>query len=289
MENTKIRWATDTWNPMTGCTQISPGCDSCYAKGIAEHFGAPAFPVGFQPQWKPQKLALPRRWKTPRRVFVNSMSDFAHRDFSDGNRDAVMDVMTEVDRHQYLILTKRPKYLLDYVCRWLRSTGRSEVPAHIWLGTSIESDAYAWRADVLRRIPVPIRFISAEPLLGTLPSLDLTGIAWMIVGGESGRTYRPMDDGWARALLAKAREGGSAFFFKQHAGLRTAAGVPKEQAVSPADRLSKVEYALYQAAISGNVPAILFYLTNKAGEKWSAHGRRQGDDVFDSLFDRGKR
>jgi len=223
MENSKIRWTTHSWNFFTGCTEVSSGCDNCYARKITEKFRH-AFPDGFNPVFKPERLAAPEKWN-PARVFVNSMSDCFHRSFSDEQIDAGFDVMTRVNWHQYQILTKRPERAREYIRRWLERTGRREVPDHIWLGTSIESDHFTYRADVLREIHVPVRFISAEPLLGPLPSLDLHGIAWLIVGGESGPGYRPMDHAWARELQARALTAETAFFFKQSSGARTEMGI----------------------------------------------------------------
>jgi protein gp37 len=227
-ESTGIRWTSKTWNPMTGCTRVSPGCAHCYALTLAERLrGTPAFPVGFDPRWIPERLALPAKWARTagHRIFVNSMSDVFHEAFDDDKIDQVFAVMADVDRHVYQVLTKRPERMADYTLGWLERTGRTEVPGHIWLGTSIENDRWTVRADQLRRIPVPIRFISAEPLLGPLPSLDLDGIAWIIIGGESGPGYRPMDHQWARDIVALAGANGTARFFKQSAAPRTEMGV----------------------------------------------------------------
>lgn len=224
MKDTKIRWAEHSWNPMTGCSHVSPGCDHCYAETIAEKFRGSAFPAGFDPSWKPHKLGDPAKWPAAR-VFVNSMSDVHHPAFSDEQVGLVYDRMVEVNQHDYLVLTKRPTRMVRFLERWLDSRGLAEVPGHIWLGTSVESDGYVWRADRLREIPVPVRFLSCEPLLGPLPSLDLSGIAWLIVGGESGPGYRPMDHGWARDLRDRCRAGGVAFFFKQSAAFQTERGI----------------------------------------------------------------
>lgn len=227
MKGTKIRWADHSWNPFTGCTRVSPGCDHCYAETIATKFAGTAFPAGFEPTWKPHKLDDVRRWG-PARVFVNSMSDVGHEAFTGEQRDAVFDTMAEVDKHQYLVLTKRPKVLWQYLCGeggWLGRRGLDEVPDHIWLGVSIENDRYTFRADWLRRIPVPVRFLSCEPLLGPLPSLDLDGIGWVIVGGESGPGYRPMDHDWAIDLRDRAIGAGVAYYFKQSAASRTEMGI----------------------------------------------------------------
>lgn len=225
MDKTKIRWAGSTWNPMTGCSSVSPGCDNCYARTIAEKFGPPAFPRRFEPTYKPAKLAEPTRWAEPRRVFVNSMSDLHHPAFGPDQLDAVYDTMARVDRHDYLVLTKRPKRMASYIEGWLERRQLDMVPRHIWLGTSIELDRYGWWADALRRIPVLVRFISAEPLLGELPNLDLTGISWVIVGGESGPGWRPMLTDWARDLRDRCDTRRIAYFFKQSAAPRTEMGV----------------------------------------------------------------
>jgi protein gp37 len=226
MDRSKIRWTGATWNFMTGCTQLSPGCDHCYALTIAEKFRGTAFPHGFDPTFKPEKLGLPRRW-SPRRVFVNSMSDIFHEAFTDAQIDEGFAVMAEVDVHEYQVLTKRPTRMRDYVRGWLARTGRTEVPAHIWLGATIEHDRFTWRANRLREIPAAVRFISAEPLLSALPSLNLAGIGWLIVGGESGSHLRGpsdprwMDMAWARELRDKAEASATALFFKQASGSRT--------------------------------------------------------------------
>ena len=193
---------------------------NCYAEVVAERFGH-----GFDTRFKPHKLDDPRRWRRPRRIFTNSMSDVFHADFTDDQIRQVFDVMAGVERHDFLLLTKRPQRMARFVPAWLESTGRTRVPLNIWLGVSIESDRYVWRADWLRGIDVPVRFLSCEPLLGPLPSLDLTGIAWVIVGGESGPGFRPMDHGWAADLRDRTLVAGAAFYFKQSAAIRTEMGV----------------------------------------------------------------
>ncbi|HUV09340.1 MAG TPA: DUF5131 family protein [Acidimicrobiia bacterium] len=232
MDKTKIRWADTTWNVMSGCTHVSPGCDRCYAEVIATspRF-ANGFPNGFDPTFKPKKLGDPKKWRKPRRVFVNSMSDVHHEAFTRDEIDSVYDVMVDVSQHHYLVLTKRPQAMARFFLGpdgYLARRGLDRVPAQIWLGTSIESDRYAFRANHLRRIPVDIRFISAEPLIGPLPSLDLAGFSWLIVGGESGngtRDFRVMDHEWAVDLRDAARAAGTAFFFKQSSGVRTETGI----------------------------------------------------------------
>jgi protein gp37 len=249
MKDTKIRWSNNTWNPMTGCSKISPGCDHCYAEVIAEKFRGTAFPHGFEPTFKPNKLSQPRTWKTPVRIFVNSMSDVFHESFTTEQIDAVFDVMCEVDRHDYLLLTKRPqrmaRYLLGpsavksdtphdedlYAGGYLARRGLRRLPPQVWLGTTIESDTYTWRADWLRAIPATVRFLSCEPLIAPVPSLVLAGISWVIAGGESGngtRNFREMPHEWAAELRDKTNEAGAAFYFKQSSGVRTETGLELE-------------------------------------------------------------
>lgn len=227
MKATRIRWAEHTWNPMTGCTKVSPGCDNCYAETITVKFGATAFPNGFVPTFKPNKLGDPRKWD-PSRIFVNSMSDVFHPDFTADQIDQVFDTMAEIAKHDYLVLTKRPQLMKKFLTGtggWLDRRNLTEVPAHIWLGTSIENDKYTFRADHLRDIPVAVRFLSCEPLLGPLPSLDLTNIQWVIVGGESGKGYRPMDHDWARDIRDICSTLQIAYYFKQSAASRTELGI----------------------------------------------------------------
>lgn len=208
-----IEWTDASWNPVTGCTEISPGCEHCYAKTFAERWrGVPghAYEQGFDLKLWPERLELPLRWKKPKRIFVNSMSDLFHKDVPDSFIGQVFDTMIRVDHHTYQVLTKRPKRMARYF-----ATYSGTLPAHIWCGTSIENDAYTWRADYLRRVPAAVRFISAEPLLSGLPSLKLDGIAWLIAGAESGHGARPMELDWARGLRDQCQAAGVAFFLKQ--------------------------------------------------------------------------
>ena len=234
-EGTRIRWAEHTLNAMTGCTRVSEGCDHCYAETLIERYGAPAFPDGFKPVFKPGKLADPEKWwrkSGPGRIFVNSLSDVHHPDFTPAEIDAVYDTMLNVDRHDYLVLTKRPQAMARYFngyydeLGWLDRRGLDAVPGNIWLGTSIELDKYcALRTRALTSIPAQVHFLSLEPLLGPLPSLSLDDIQWCIVGGESGPGFRPMDVQWARDLRDQADAAGVAFFFKQSAAYRTETGI----------------------------------------------------------------
>lgn len=234
MKDSAIRWTDHTWNAVTGCTEITEGCDHCYARVIAEKF-VTAFPNGFDPTFKPNKLAEPTKKRQPARYFVNSLSDMHHEAFTDEQVDQMYDVMLDTPRHDYLVLTKRPQRMARYFLGgdgrqgvtpdgWLARRHLTAVPAHVWLGCTIELNKYAFRADWLRRVPATVRFISAEPLLGPLPGLDLDGIGWVIVGGESGNNsanFRPMDLAWATDLWRRCRDAGVAFFGKQDSGRRT--------------------------------------------------------------------
>lgn len=232
---TKIRWTDQTWNPVTGCTKVSEGCQHCYAETLAlgrlaGKVGYPGLPwtrgnEALNVTMHPNRLRQPLSWKVPSRVFVNSMADLFHHLVPSEFLDSVWDVMLALPQHTYQILTKRPERMAEWVLGWLERTGRDEVPANIWLGTSIELDRWTHRADHLRRIPVPVRFLSCEPLLGPLPSLDLSGLSWVIVGGESGPDYRPMDHDWARDLRDRCADQGIAFYFKQSAARWTERGM----------------------------------------------------------------
>lgn len=218
-----IEWTDATWNPVTGCTQVSPGCDHCYALTFAERFrGVPGHPYeqGFDLKLWPERLELPLRWKKPRRIFVNSMSDLFHRDVHEDFIRQVFEVMAKADHHIYQVLTKRP----DRMMRILDRVDWWEPLSHIWLGTSVELDRFQWRVDKLRRTPAVVRFISAEPLLGPLPNLNLAGLHWVITGGESGHGHRPMDPKWVRDIRDQCVADAVAFFHKQWGGRTPKAG-----------------------------------------------------------------
>jgi protein gp37 len=219
-DRSAIEWTDASWNPVTGCTQVSPGCDHCYAMTFAERFrSVPGHPYeqGFDLKLWPERLELPLKWKRPRRVFVNSMSDLFHRDVPNDFIHRVFDVMARADWHVFQVLTKRPHRLVQLA---------SELPwpAHIWAGVSVENDRYVWRADLLRRVPAAVRFVSAEPLLGPLESLGLEGIDWLITGGESGSSHRPCDPAWVRSLRDRCVQDGIAYFHKQWGGRTPKAG-----------------------------------------------------------------
>jgi protein gp37 len=223
---TKIRWTQATWNPVVGCNHVSPGCDHCYAEALTKRFPK-NFPNGFELTMHPERLDLPLYWKEPRRVFVNSMSDLFHERLPFEFIDQVFDVMEKCPQHTFQILTKRPGIMYTYIiARYLwegdpKQQILRKAPKHIWLGTSVEDALRKPRIDVLRRIPAHVRFLSLEPLLGDLGILDLSGISWVIVGGESGPRYRPMSYDWARHIRDQCLDQKVAFFYKQDSGPRT--------------------------------------------------------------------
>jgi protein gp37 len=218
-KTTSIEWTQATWNPATGCTEVSPGCAHCYARTFAERFrGVPGHPYeqGFDLKLWPSRLDLPVQWKKPAMIFVNSMSDVFHRDIPDDFIVQVFVTMAKrAPQHIYQVLTKRPARLVHttLLAKITEAIGGSW-PAHIWLGVSVEDQYVAWRVKQLCKLPVPVRFISAEPLLGKL-SLNLSGIAWVIAGAESGHGARPMDEAWVRALRDQCVAAQVAFFYKQ--------------------------------------------------------------------------
>lgn len=223
-QKSSIEWTDATWNPVTGCTKVGPGCDNCYAERFAERWrGLPGHPYeqGFDLRLWPSRLAQPLGWKKPRMIFVNSMSDLFHKDIERSHIDRVFDTMENADWHIYQVLTKRSSLMRDYI--YARFQGRA-VPPHIWLGVSIEDSAHIGRLEHLKAINSPGRFISFEPLLGPIGSVDLTGVAWAIVGGESGPSARPMEPDWVIQLRDACERYGVEFFFKQWGGLRPKSG-----------------------------------------------------------------
>jgi protein gp37 len=220
-DKSAIEWTDATWNPVTGCSQISPGCDHCYALRIAERFrGIPGhhYEQGFDLRLWPSRLELPLRWREPRRIFVNSMSDLFHEAIPDEYVAAVFAIMVRADWHTFQVLTKRPK-------RMAEMAGKLPWPPNVWAGTSVELDRYAWRANrYLRMVPAAVRFVSAEPLLGPLPSLELDHLHWLITGGESGPDHRPCNPAWVRDLRDRCVATGVCFFHKQWGGRTFKAG-----------------------------------------------------------------
>jgi len=217
---TTIEWTEATWNPVTGCDKVSPGCAHCYAETFAERFrGVPGHPYeqGFDLKMWPDRLDGPLHWRRPRTIFVNSMSDLFHEGIPESYVYQVFDVMNAAQRHIFQILTKRHERLAAMAPRlpWT---------SNIWIGVSIENRRFVHRAEYLRKVPAAVRFISAEPLLGPLENLDLTGVDWLIAGGESGPRHRPVDAEWIRHLRDRCREARVAFFFKQWGGLHPRSG-----------------------------------------------------------------
>ena len=214
-QGSKIEWTEATWNPVTGCTKISPGCRNCYAERLSKRLkamGVAQYANEFSLTLHPESLDLPLRWKKPKRVFVNSMSDLFQRGIPFDFIQDVFAVMVEASRHQFQILTKRPEIALEYAkkLRW---------PANIWLGTSVENQHYVHRVHTLTRIPARVRFLSVEPLLGPISRLPLRGIDWVIVGGESGPGARPMREPWVTQIRNRCQSFGVPFFFKQWGGV----------------------------------------------------------------------
>ncbi|MEA2535260.1 MAG: hypothetical protein QOJ93_3071 [Actinomycetota bacterium] len=230
-DHSGIEWTDATWNPVTGCDRVSDGCTNCYALTLAKRLkamGNPRYQVdgnskssgpGFGLTLHDDVLSVPLRWKAPRFVFVNSMSDLFHPRVPRSFITDVFAVMEEAGQHTYQILTKRPERMAAII-----SQVRPHPLPNVWLGTSIELDRFARRADAVRDTPAVVRFLSLEPLLGPLPSLNLGGIDWVIAGGESGYSHRPLDLDWVRDLRDHCVEAGASFFFKQVGGRTPKAG-----------------------------------------------------------------
>jgi protein gp37 len=218
-ETSKIEWTDATWNPVRGCTKISPGCKNCYAERFAERFrgvsGHP-FEFGFDLRLVPDKLEAPLRWKTPKRIFVNSMSDLFHEQVPDTYVGDVADIMLAADWHVFQVLTKRATRLREMLSARLAEAARA---SHVWWGVSVEDRKYGLpRLEELRASEAAVRFLSIEPLLEHLGDINLAGISWVIVGGESGPRARPMDQRWVEHILAQCNEQNVPFFFKQWGG-----------------------------------------------------------------------
>lgn len=215
-KNTKIEWTETTWNPVTGCVKISPGCANCYAERMAHRLhlmGSARYKNGFKVTMHDEVVEAPLRWKKPQRIFVNSMSDLFIKDIPVNFIKKVFDVMGRADWHNYQVLTKRADRLLEL------NSELSWEP-NIWMGVTVESRDYTHRIDCLRNTGAYVKFLSIEPLLGPIPNLDLTGIDWVIVGGESGPGARPMDPAWVLDIRDQCQKAGVPFFFKQWGGVQ---------------------------------------------------------------------
>jgi protein gp37 len=211
-----IEWSDATWKPVRGCQKVSPGCKHCYAETFSERFrGVPGHPFeqGFDLRLVPDALDLPRRWRSGRLVFVNSMSDLFQDEVPKEFIQRAFAVMRECPQHQFQVLTKRAERLLALA-------SELDWAPNVWMGVSVENDDYKWRIDLLQRVPAAIRFISVEPLLGPIEKLPLKGIHWVIAGGESGPRAREMKPEWARSIRDQCVDAGVAFFFKQWGGVQ---------------------------------------------------------------------
>jgi protein gp37 len=219
-DRSAIEWTEASWNPTTGCSKVSPGCAHCYAETFAERWrGVPGHPYeqGFDLKVWPTRLDLPLRWRRPRLIFVNSMSDLFHEDIDDGFIEEVFETMGRAHWHTFQVLTKRHERLLDLA-------PRLEWHPNVWMGVTIENRRFVHRADSLRQVEAAVRFISAEPLLGPLDGLDLDGIDWLIAGGESGPNHRTVREEWLLELRERCADAGTAYFFKQWGGPRPKSG-----------------------------------------------------------------
>ena len=215
-DHSKIEWTDATWNPVTGCNKVSPGCKHCYAQRFSERFrGTPDHPFeqGFDLRLWPERLRLPLAWKTPKRIFVNSMSDLFHERVPLSFVQQVFETMAACPQHQFQVLTKRAERLVDL-------SDSLPWPDNVWMGVSVENEKYAHRADLLRLVPARVRFLSVEPLLGPIGALPLREIHWVIVGGESDPGARPMLREWVEDIRRQCRRATVAFFFKQWGGVR---------------------------------------------------------------------
>lgn len=210
----RIEWTEATWNPLTGCTKVSPGCKHCYAERMSkrlQRMGQSSYRNGFKLTLHEHLVELPLSWKKPRRIFVNSMSDLFHKDVPLDFIQRVFDTMVRASHHQFQVLTKRPERVAEL-------SSELPWPPNVWMGTSVENQKYAFRIDYLRQTDAQVKFLSLEPLLGPLSDLNLSGIDWAIVGGESGPKARPMDPRWVLDIRDQCLDQDVAFFFKQWGG-----------------------------------------------------------------------
>ena len=211
MKTTKIEWTDRTWNPVTGCTKLSAGCAHCYAESMANRLkamGVAKYSRGFIPTVHEEALSEPLKWKQPHTVFVCSMADLFHEAVSFDFIDKVMSTIWQTQHHRYQILTKRATRMAEYFSQTI-------IPKNVWLGVTVEAVEAKTRIDTLRELPASIRFLSCEPLIEDLGKLDLSGIDWVIVGGESGVKARPMKPEWVRSIMHQTEQQHAAFFFKQ--------------------------------------------------------------------------
>lgn len=223
-DNSSIEWTDATWNPVTGCTKITAGCDNCYAARFSERFRGVAghpFENGFDLTLRPERIEQPLKWRRSRMIFVNSMSDLFHKGVPDAFVDQVFESMERADWHVFQVLTKRSSRMQQYLNRRYDA---APPPTHIWCGVSVEDARGAARIAHLRKASSAVRFLSVEPLIGPVGRIDLSGIHWVIAGGESGPSARVMHIDWAREIRDECRRQNVPFFFKQWGGIRPKAG-----------------------------------------------------------------
>jgi protein gp37 len=252
MNETRIAWAEHSWNPVTGCSKVSPGCANCYAERITRSHNADALPwiarhANVNVQMKPERLTALRKVVKPSSIFVNSMSDFFHSEIPDSYRDEIMLAMLAYPQHRYLILTKRDEAMADYLTAKTLDRLQSQTtislngqfPDNWWFGVSVESRKFLPRLDRLKAIDVPTKWVSFEPLLESLGEFNLIGIDWCVVGGESGKAFRPMDHRWACAIRDIALRDNCEFFFKQSSGIKPETG---KELIEPDGNRARWEY-----------------------------------------------
>lgn len=216
MRLTKIEWTERTWNPTTGCTKISAGCINCYAYTLANRLkamGVKKYRNKFRLTIHSGEIEKPFDWKSPSVIFVNSMSDLFHEDIPDSFISRVFATMSACDQHIFQVLTKRTERMAEF-CK------KIEIKDHIWMGTTVESSMYRHRIDLLRKVPAKVRFLSIEPILSAIPNINLSGISWVIVGGESGPHARTLKKEWIEDIQKQCRKNNIRFFFKQWGGMR---------------------------------------------------------------------
>ena len=221
-----IQWTDATWNPSTGCTKVSPGCKNCYAETLSHRLramGVSKYKNDFKYTEHSSDVNIPLKWKKPRKIFVNSMSDLFHEDADPTFIGKCFDIMLKADWHVYQILTKRPHSMAKFSQQFKKYFGKP-IPPHIWLGTSVESRDYTYRINELCRACCETRFISFEPLLGSVATPDLSCIDWVIIGGESGKNFRPVQKKWILEIISLCRHFGVSVFFKQWGGSRPKSG-----------------------------------------------------------------
>ena len=221
-----IEWTEATWNPTSGCTKISPGCKNCYAETLTKRLkamGQQKYKKGFQYVEHPSDVKLPLTWKKPKKIFVNSMSDLFHEKSSFEFTGKCFSTMIQADHHDYQILTKRPKRMAEFSELFFEYFGH-KIPNFMWMGVSIENKNYVSRINDLRKVKCHTRFISFEPLLDSIGKVNLRGINWVIIGGESGHHYRPVEKIWIEEIIKQCKDQGVAVFFKQWGGFRPKAG-----------------------------------------------------------------